>query len=69
MQNDNERERGTVRVAVDRFKINNHEAARAAVDGLTAAGFDVDIVPGFEIGVLGNPEPQGDIVTVYRKER
>ena len=54
----------------DRFKVNNGEVSRAVVDGLTAAGYDVDIVPGFTLGgVLGEPVPQGDIITVYRKGR
>lgn len=70
MNNQNERERGTARVLFDRFKVNNGEVSRAVVGGLTAAGFDVEIVPGFALGgVLGEPVPQGDIITVYRKER
>ena len=68
MNNQNEREQGTARVLFDRFKVNNGEVSRAVVDGLTAAGYDVDIVPGFTLGgVLGEPVPQGDIITVYRK--
>lgn len=70
MNNQNEREQGTARVLFDRFKVNNGEVSRAVVDGLTAAGYDVDIVPGFTLGgVLGEPVPQGDIITVYRKGR
>ena len=70
MNNPNEREQGTARVLFDRFKVNNGEVSRAVVDGLTAAGYDVDIVPGFTLGgVLGEPVPQGDIITVYRKGR
>lgn len=68
MNNQNERERGTARVLFDRFKVNNDDVSRAVVDGLTAAGYDVEIVPGFTLGgVLGEPVPQGDIITVYRK--
>lgn len=70
MNNQNEREQGTARVLFDRFKVNNGEVSRAVVDGLTAAGYDVDIVPGFTLGgVLGELVPQGDIITVYRKGR
>lgn len=70
MNNQNEREHGTARVMFDRFKVNNSDISRAVVDGLTAAGYDVDIVPGFTLGgVLGEPVPQGDIITVYRKGR
>ena len=70
MNNQIEREQGTARVLFDRFKVNNGEVSRAVVDGLTAAGYDVDIVPGFTLGgVLGEPVPQGDIITVYRKGR
>lgn len=70
MNNQNEREQGTAPVLFDRFKVNNGEVSRAVVDGLTAAGYDVDIVPGFTLGgVLGEPVPQGDIITVYRKGR
>lgn len=70
MNNQNEREQGTARVLFDRFKVNNGDVSRAVVDGLTAAGYDVDIVPGFTLGgVLGEPVPQGDIITVYRKGR
>ena len=70
MNNQNEREQGTGRVLFDRFKVNNGDVSRAVVDGLTAAGYDVDIVPGFTLGgVLGEPVPQGDIITVYRKGR
>ena len=70
MNNQNEREQGTARVLFDRFKVNNGEVSRAVVDGLTAAGYDVDIVPGFTLGgILGEPLPQGAIITVYRKER
>lgn len=70
MNNQTEREQGTARVLFDRFKVNNGDVSRAVVDGLTAAGYDVDIVPGFTLGgVLGEPVPQGDIITVYRKER
>lgn len=70
MNNQTEREQGMARVLFDRFKVNNSDVSRAVVDGLTAAGYDVDIVPGFTMGgVLGEPVPQGDIITVYRKER
>ena len=70
MNNQIEREPGTARVLFDRFKVNNGDVSRAVVDGLTAAGYDVDIVPGFTLGgVLGEPVPQGDIITVYRKGR
>lgn len=70
MNNQNERERGTARVLLDRFKVNNEGVSRAVVDGLTAAGYDVEIVPGFTRGgVYGEPIPQGEILTVYRKER
>ena len=70
MNNQNEREQGTARVLFDRFKVNNGDVSRAVVDGLTAAGYDVDIVPGFTLGgVLGERVPQGDIITVYRKGR
>ena len=70
MNNQNEREQGTAHVLFDRFKVNNGDVSRAVVDGLTAAGYDVDIVPGFTLGgVLGEPVPQGDIITVYRKGR
>lgn len=70
MNNQNEREQGTARVLFDRFKVNNGDVSRAVVDGLTAAGYEVDIVPGFTLGgVLGEPVPQGDIITVYRKGR
>ena len=70
MNNQTERGQGTARVLFDRFKVNNGEVSRAVVDGLTAAGYDVDIVPGFTLGgVLGEPVPQGDIITVYRKGR
>lgn len=70
MNNQNEREQGTARVLFDRFKVNNGDVSRAVVDGLTAAGYDVDIVPGFTLGgILGEPLPQGAIITVYRKER
>lgn len=68
MNNPNERERGKVRVMFDQFKVNNSDISRVVVDGLTAAGYDVDITPGFTLGgVLGEPVPQGDIITVYRK--
>lgn len=70
MNNQNEREQGTARVLFDRFKVNNDDVSHAVADGLTAAGYDVDIVPGFTLGgVLGEPVPQGDIITVYRKGR
>ena len=70
MNNQNERERGTARVLLDRFKVNNEGVSRAVVDGLTAAGYDVEIVPGFTLGgIYGEPVPQGAILTVYRKER
>lgn len=70
MNNQNERERGTARVLLDRFKVNNDDVSYAVADGLTAAGYDVDIVPGFTLGgVYGEPIPQGAIITVYRKER
>ena len=60
MNNQNEREQGTARVLFDRFKVNNGDVSRAVVD----------IVPGFTLGgVLGEPVPQGDIITVYRKGR
>lgn len=42
MNNQNEREQGTARVLFDRFKVNNGEVSRAVVDGLTAAGYDVN---------------------------
>lgn len=70
MNNQNERERGKVRVMLDRFKVNDSEVFSAVVDGLTAAGYDVEIAHGFTLGgVMGEPVPQGDIITVYRKER
>ena len=70
MNSEIEREPGTARVLFDRFKVNNDDVSRAVVKGLTAAGYDVEIVPGFTLGgVYGEPVPQGDIITVYRKER
>jgi hypothetical protein len=70
MNNQIEREPGTARVLFDRFKVNNDDVSRAVVKGLTAAGDDGEIVPGFTLGgVYGEPVPQGDIITVYRKER
>lgn len=70
MNNQIEREPGTARVLFDRFKVNNDDVSRAVVKGLTAAGYDVEIVPGFTLGgVYGEPVPQGAILTVYRKER
>lgn len=68
MNNPKERERGKVRVLLDRFKVNDSEVFSAVIDGLTAAGYDVEIARGLTLGgVLGEPVPQGDIITVYRK--
>ena len=68
MNNPKERERGKVRVLLDRFKVNDSEVFSAGIDGLTAPGYDVAIARGFTLcGVLGEPVPQGDIITVYRK--
>lgn len=70
MNNPKERERGKVRVLLDRFKVNDSEVFSAVIDGLTAAGYDVEIARGFTLGaVMGEPLPQGAIITVYRKER
>jgi|GEM_PF-3764879 len=75
MQNSNEQTRGTVRRLVDKFSVKDYEAAHAAIDGLTAAGFDVDVK-------ITLPTPQGmgmgkselmlngavTVITVFRKE-
>ena len=53
---------------LDRFKVNNEDVSRIIAKALTAEGFDIEIVPGFVLGgVLGEPVPQGDIITAYRK--
>lgn len=65
------RERGTVRVYVDQFKIRDFGAARAAVEGLTAAGFDVDVKPFTPYNERTGrefPEHAYQNITVYRKE-
>ena len=68
MNNPKGRGGGKVRVLLDRFKVNDSEVFSAVIDGLTAAGYDVEIARGFTLGgVLGEPVPQGDIITVYRK--
>ncbi len=75
MQNSNEQIRGTVRRLVDKFSVRDYEAAHAAIDGLTAAGFDVDVK-------VTLPTPRGmgmgkteftlngavTVITVFRKE-
>lgn len=71
MENRNEQPRGTVRRFIEQFKIRDYEAARAAVDGLTVAGFDVDIKPFTPYnGRTGEPRPEFTylVIKVYRRE-
>lgn len=71
MQISNEQPRGTVRRWVDQFKVRDYEAAHAAVEGLTAAGFDVDVkpfTPFYEKTGVPRPELTYQTITVYRKE-
>ena len=64
----NEWERGTARMKLDQFKICDREVSRAVVDGLTAAGYDVEIAPGFDFNnPRAEPEQKGDILTVFQK--
>lgn len=68
MLNENERERGTARVILDQFKVRDCDVQRAVIDGLTAAGFDVELAPGFDLdNPLAEVVRRGAILTVYRK--
>lgn len=58
MSSNNEREKGTVRVLADRIQINNRDIEPAVVQGLTGAGFDVEIEPELV---------QGSVIKAYRK--
>ena len=64
----NERERGTARVKLDQFKVSDCGVSRAVIDGLTAAGYDVEIAPGFSFdNPCAEPERKGDILTIFQK--
>lgn len=68
MLNENERERGTARAMLDQFKVRDCDVQRAVIDGLTAAGFDVELAPGFDLdNPLAEVVQRGAILTVYRK--
>lgn len=66
-----EKQKGTVRVWLEQFKVRDFEVARAAIAGLTAAGFDVEVkpfTPYHEKTGQRFPEHAYQTITVYRKE-
>lgn len=66
MQNEKEQARGTARVWLDEITVNDFDTERAIVDGLTAAGYDVEVMPEF---VKDPPFPRkkcGSKITVFR---
>lgn len=66
-----EKKKGTVRVQVEQFKVKEYDVARAAIEGLTAAGFDVEVkpfTPYREKTGQRLPEYTYQTITVYRKE-
>lgn len=66
MQNEKEQARGTARVWLDEITVNDFDTERAIVDGLTAAGYDVEVMPVFVQGSPLHRERSGCKITVYR---
>lgn len=66
-----EKQKGTVRVWLEQFKVRDFEVARATIAGLTAAGYDVEVkpfTPYHETTGREFPEHTYQTITVYRKE-
>lgn len=62
-------ERGAVRVLFEAIRLESHEVEGAVVEGLAAAGFDVEIEPDVRPGRIQGPNQQEGGVTlkVYRR--
>jgi hypothetical protein len=64
-----ERQKGTARRLMDRFTVNDWEVARSVVEGLTNAGYDVEIEAEDAVMAPGAVmSKQREVIAVYRRE-
>lgn len=61
--------KGTARRLMDRFTVNDWDVARSVVEGLTNAGYDVEIEAEDAVIAPGAVmSKQWEIIAVYRRE-
>lgn len=61
--------RGAVRVLFEKIRLESHEVESVVVEGLAAAGFDVEIEPDVKPGVIIRPgQSEGGVtIKVFRR--
>ena len=65
----NNAKRGTTRVLFEKIRLESPEVEHVVVEGLTEAGFDIEIEPDVKPGTTLRPnQPEGGVtIKVYRR--